>query len=113
MGRKRIHPLPPETQMQPKEPEKDALGFPIREVECCYCRKHFIAHKLINGKAGCPHCGTQALVMLHVCGDCFAVLRGKEPRREPYKCPVCGGRGLIDNQPCHACGGKGIVWSEE
>lgn len=92
------------------EHEKDALGYPMHEVQCCYCRKKFVAHHLVNGKAGCPHCGTQALVMLHVCGDCFAVLRGKEPRRIPYKCPVCGGCGTVDNLTCPACHGKCIVW---
>ena len=97
------------------EHEKDVLGFPRHEAQCCYCRKKFKAHHLINGKAGCPHCGEEYLVMLHVCPECFGILRGKDPRPQapqPYRCPVCNGRGLIDNQPCHPCGGKGIVWYE-
>lgn len=114
MGRKRIHPLPPENEPLPKEPEKDAFGFPMHELQCCYCRKQFVAHYIINGKAGCPHCGKDYLVMLHVCPECFDVLRSKDPRPhspQPFRCPVCNGRGLIDDQPCHPCGGKGIVWS--
>ena len=45
----------------------------------------------------------------------------------PHKCPVCEGKGLIDNTPpmssgsippkplteCRACDGKGIVWSPD
>lgn len=89
---------------------RKAAAYPIQTVSCCSCGKSFKAHRLENGKAGCPHCGTQALVMLHVCGDCFAVLRGKEPRREPYKCPVCDGRGMVDNITCLACKGTCIVW---
>lgn len=95
------------------EYEKDALGFPIHEVQCCYCRKKFKAHHLVNGKAGCPHCGEEYLVMLHVCPECFGVLRGKDLRPQspqPFRCPVCNGRGLIENKPCRPCDGKGIVW---
>lgn len=41
---------------------------------------------------------------------------------EPYRCPICYGRGEIEDDPfgyattakmpkvCHACGGRGIVW---
>lgn len=96
--------------------QNDALGFPMHELQCCYCRKKFVAHHLVNGKAGCPHCGEEYLVMLHVCPECFGVLRGKDPRPQspqPFRCPVCNGRGLIDNQPCHPCGGKGIIWYKE
>ena len=28
-------------------------GFPMHEVQCCYCRKKFVAHYLVNGKATC------------------------------------------------------------
>ena len=30
--------------------------------------------------------------------------------RTPFKCPVCGGRGLVDD--CRACHGSGIIWGE-
>ena len=83
-----------------------------REFECCNCRKRFIAHRLVNGKAGCPHCGTEALIMLHTCPECFDALRALSPIHKPYKCPVCGGRGHEDSasNECPACKGTGIVW---
>jgi len=53
--------------------------------------------------------------MLHVCPECFGILRGKEPRTQapqPFKCPVCNGKGIVEGTTCHPCGGKGIVWYE-
>ena len=81
------------------------------EVECCNCRKRFtVAHGLLNTKTGCPHCGTEALIMLHVCPQCFDILKGKAPALKPYKCPVCNGRGGTTEGECPACKGKGVVW---
>ena len=82
------------------------------EVECCSCRRKFKAHRLINGKAGCPHCGEEYLVMLHVCPGCFDVLREKDPKPQPYKCPVCNGRGSSNGEQCFPCNGTGIIWFE-
>lgn len=38
-------------------------------------------------------------------------------RKEPFKCPVCGGNGIGEkysmgarNDPCDSCKGNGIVW---
>ena len=49
-----------------------------------------------------------------------------ETKKQPYKCPVCDGRGVVpagfyscypeytcsdaNNVPCRACKGKGIIW---
>ena len=98
--------------------ETDILGFEMRKVQCCYCRKQFTAHGLLNdNKLGCPHCGTEALIMLHTCPDCFHILNGKSPIRnspQPHKCPVCNGKGIVrGGKTCHPCGGKGIVWYGE
>jgi DNA-directed RNA polymerase subunit RPC12/RpoP len=85
----------------------------VREVECCNCRKRFNAHILLNDtKTVCPHCGERYLVMLYICPECFDILNGKDPPRKPYRCPVCNGRGMVEEGSCPACAGKGIVWWE-
>lgn len=50
--------------------------------------------------------------MLHICPECFDVLRGKDPKPQPYKCPVCNGRGSSDGEKCFPCNGAGIIWHE-
>jgi hypothetical protein len=81
-----------------------------RECECCRCRKRFVAHRLVNGKAGCPHCGAEALIMLHICPEYFDALKAVNPIKKPYKCPVCNGRGRDEDGECPACKGTAIVW---
>ncbi|MDD3029793.1 MAG: hypothetical protein PHS57_05895 [Alphaproteobacteria bacterium] len=82
----------------------------VREVNCCGCRKKFTAHSLLNNTV-CPHCGETALIMLHICPECFDHLKGKAPALKPFKCPVCNGRGADVDGECPACKGKGVVWN--
>ena len=76
----------------------------------------------------CPGCQSSAGIM--GCPDHNQLLQRTEfstDRKQPFKCPVCDGQGLVsrppnvaDNvtawvgnttiHPCHACDGKGIVW---
>ena len=53
------------------------------------------------------------------------VFLGDNEETKPYRCPVCGGRGLVPNgfysfcadsttaitgETCRTCGGKGVIW---
>lgn len=80
----------------------------MRMVKCCACRKSFEAHSIVNNLK-CPHCEHEALIMLHICPACYQQFADRMPKRKPYKCPVCDGRGGEGLQ-CHACKGTGIVW---
>lgn len=82
----------------------------MRKVTCCACLKQFEAHQLINNLE-CPHCEQGAIIMLHICPRCFQQFRKRMPKRKPYKCPVCDGRGG-EGLSCHPCKGTGIVWDE-
>ena len=53
------------------------------------------------------------------------VFLGDNEETKPYRCPVCGGRGIVPNgfysffadsttattgEACRTCGGKGVIW---
>lgn len=53
------------------------------------------------------------------------VFLGDNEETKPYRCPVCGGRGIVQNgfynmcadsttlsngETCRSCGGKGVIW---
>ena len=53
------------------------------------------------------------------------VFLGDNEETKPYRCPVCGGRGIVQNgfynmcadsttlsngETCRSCGGNGVIW---
>lgn len=53
------------------------------------------------------------------------VFLGDDEGTRPYRCPVCGGRGIVPNgfymiyadttysstaEPCRTCNGRGVIW---
>ena len=64
--------------------------------------------------------------MLNYCDDCRQSTGGDcgkhniQYYRQPYRCPVCDGRGFIlagfyvlptiNTEQCRSCGGEGVIW---
>jgi hypothetical protein len=74
----------------------------------------------------CPYCGTPTDTGYQCPYRCqpktYSI--NPEPQRQPFKCPVCNGIGVLSSlyykgvsgypdKPCHACSGTGIVWGAE
>lgn len=75
----------------------------------------------------CTACGVILQEGLHLCSGRSVIYPQITTREQPYRCPVCGGKGLVPNNfylvagsnynsdntspdTCRSCGGKGIVW---
>lgn len=76
---------------------------PGKRVHCCCCHEWFIEDPDKPAERLCSRCGAKPLLRLYICTDCFELLKSKAPMVQPYKCPLCNGKG------CARCD-DGILW---